>query len=50
MNKFILGLQLFKNMGLRYVSYRIFHEVDKRVGTLQKRHPIHPQKKALYFT
>ena len=45
MNKFILGLQLFKNMGLRYVSYRIFHEVDKRVGTLQKRHPIHPQKK-----
>lgn len=45
MNKFILGLQLFKNMGLRYVSYRIFHEFDKRVGTLQKRHPIHPQKK-----
>ena len=44
MNKFILGLQLFKNMGLRYVNYRIFHEVDKRVGTLQKRHPIHPQK------
>ena len=45
MNKFILGLELFKNMGLRYVSYRIFHEFDKRVGTLQKRHPIHPQKK-----
>ncbi len=45
MNKFILGLQLFKNMGLRYVSYRIFHEFDKRFGTLQKRHPIHPQKK-----
>jgi hypothetical protein len=40
-----LGIELVKNMGFRYVNYRIFHELDKKVGTLQKRHPMHPIKK-----
>ncbi|MEN2489805.1 alginate lyase family protein [Flavobacterium sp. B11] len=34
-----LGIQLFRNMGLRYTSYRIFHELEKRSGILKKRHP-----------
>jgi len=42
---FKLGIQLAKNMGFRYVKYRVFHELDKKLGTLQKRHPIRPQKK-----
>lgn len=45
MNKLSLSLQLFKNMGLRYICYRIFHEIDKKIGTLQKRHPINPKKR-----
>lgn len=34
-------------MGLRYTSYRIFHEVEKRFRLLKKKHPINPPKK--YF-
>ncbi len=30
-------------MGLRYVLYRIIHEVEKRVGVLQKRFPTNPK-------
>lgn len=32
-------------MGLRYTSYRIRHEVEKRIGLLKKRHLINPQFK-----
>jgi len=32
-------------MGLRYTSYRIKHEVEKRMGMLKKRHPIRPEIK-----
>jgi len=38
-----LGLQLLKNMGLRYTTYRIFHELDKKSGLLKKRHPTNPE-------
>ncbi|MCR4030924.1 alginate lyase family protein [Flavobacterium panacis] len=37
--KLKLGVQLFYNMGLRYTSYRILHEIEKRTGVLEKRHP-----------
>ena len=32
-------------MGLRYTSYRIRHEVEKRLGFLKKKHPINPDTK-----
>jgi len=32
-------------MGLRYVMYRITHEVEKRIGLLKNRFPIKPKKK-----
>ena len=38
-----LGLQLLKNMGFRYTTYRIFHELDKKSGLLKKRHPTNPE-------
>lgn len=40
-----LAFQLFQNMGLRYTSYRIRHEFEKRLGLLKKRHPVNPQFK-----
>lgn len=42
-----LALQLIGNMGIRYISYRVKHEIEKKVGMLQKRHPILPNKKNL---
>ena len=40
-----LAFQLFQNMGLRYVFYRIRYVIEKRIGLLKKKHPIHPVKK-----
>ncbi len=34
-------------MGLRYVAYRTWHEVEKRTGLLKKRFPVSPEPK--YF-
>ncbi|MHA6697202.1 alginate lyase family protein [Chryseobacterium sp. A321] len=34
-----LAIQLFNNMGTRYVSYRVRHEMEKRLGMLKKKHP-----------
>lgn len=36
------ALQIFRNMGLRYVAYRAWHEVEKRTGLLQQRFPTQP--------
>ncbi len=40
-----LAFQLFQNMGLRYTSYRLRHEFEKRLGLLKKRHPVNPKFK-----
>ncbi|RTY86073.1 alginate lyase family protein [Flavobacterium sp. RSP15] len=32
-------------MGIRYTSYRIRHELEKRMGLLKKKHPVNPQNK-----
>lgn len=32
-------------MGMRYTSYRIRHELEKKLGILRKRHPINPSFK-----
>ncbi len=40
-----LGFQLFQNMGLRYTSYRVAHELDKRLGLLKKKHPVSPEQR-----
>lgn len=37
-----LALQLFTNMGPRYIAYRVKHEVEKKAGLLKKRHPANP--------
>lgn len=42
-----LAFQLFRNMGLRYTSYRICNEFEKRTGLLKKKHPTNPKIK--YF-
>ena len=34
-----LGIQLYQNMGTRYVVYRVCHELEKRLGLLKKKHP-----------
>lgn len=34
-----LALELYKNMGFRYVKYRIIHELEKKTGRLKARHP-----------
>lgn len=34
-----LAIQLYKNMGTRYVAYRVRHELEKRSGLLKKTHP-----------
>mgnify|MGYP001023975849 CR=1 FL=1 len=36
------GLQIVKNMGTRYMLYRVRHEWEKRMGVLKKRHPVNP--------
>lgn len=42
---FLLAIQMVKNMGLRYIGYRVLHEFDKKSGLLKKRHPINPDSK-----
>ncbi|WP_353150628.1 heparinase II/III-family protein [Flavobacterium sp.] len=37
--KINLAIQLYKNMGSRYVAYRVFHELEKKLGRLRKKHP-----------
>ena len=32
-------------MGFRYTSYRVRHELEKRLGLLKKKHPLQPEKK-----
>lgn len=32
-------------MGFRYTSYRIRHEIEKRLGLLKKKHPLQPENK-----
>lgn len=34
-----LAIQLLRNMGTRYVMYRIFHELEKKLGRLKKKNP-----------
>lgn len=41
-SKFKTSFQLLRNMGMRYVSYRMKHELEKRMKVLQKRHPKNP--------
>ncbi len=36
---------LVRNMGFRYAGYRVRHEVEKRMGLLQRRTPINPPEK-----
>jgi hypothetical protein len=35
-----LAIQLLRNMGTRYVMYRVFHELEKKLGRLKKKHPV----------
>lgn len=43
-----LIFQLFKNMGARYSLYRVSHEIEKKLGILEKRHPLSLQQKSFY--
>ena len=36
-----LAIQLYQNMGTRYVMYRVFHELEKKLGRLKRKHPAH---------
>lgn len=38
-------IQLLKNMGPRYVAYRVFHELEKRLGVLKRKHKASPASK-----
>ena len=38
-----LVFQLFKNMGPRYVTYRLIHELKKRTGILLNSFPVNPK-------
>lgn len=42
LQKRFLYLQLLQNMGMRYITYRIRHELEKRSGILKKRFPVNP--------
>lgn len=41
-----LAFQLIQNMGLRYTSYRIRNEIEKKLGILKKMHPTSPEQKS----
>lgn len=43
--KLKLGLQLIKNMGLRYVSYRVYNIFEQKTGRLKKKHPMNVSSK-----
>jgi hypothetical protein len=34
-----LAIQLCKNMGTRYITYRVQHEIERKLGVLKSRHP-----------
>lgn len=35
-----LAIQLYNNMGTRYVTYRVKHEFEKKLGLLKRKHPL----------
>jgi hypothetical protein len=39
MNKILAGVKLLKNMGLRYMLFRVFHVISKRTGFFERRFP-----------
>jgi hypothetical protein len=45
MKKLFLFLQLIKNMGWRYIVYRVKHIINTKLGILQKKHPLNPTSK-----
>ena len=45
LKKLYTSLQLLKNMGPRYVGYRIRLEMEKKMGLLKRKHPINPPLK-----
>lgn len=34
-------LNFYRNMGARYITYRVRHELEKKLGLLKKKHPSH---------
>ena len=40
--KITLGWQLLRNMGLRYVSYRVWYEIERRMGWMKRAYPVDP--------
>ena len=40
-----LKFELIKNMGVRYIIYRIFHEFEKKTGLLKFKHPSNKKSK-----
>ncbi|MES2239782.1 MAG: heparinase II/III-family protein [Bacteroidota bacterium] len=40
-----LAIQLFQNMGIRYTAYRVRHEIEKCLGSLEKKYPRNPDNK-----
>ena len=47
MNKITTGIQLIKNMGLRYLFFRISHLIAVKSGILKKKFPVRPHSVAL---
>lgn len=39
-----LAIQLVRNMGWRYATFRLRHEAEKKLGLLRQRHPVFPAK------
>jgi len=42
LRKIQMGLEIWRNMGNRYLLFRVSHELDKRTGKLAKRFPTQP--------
>jgi hypothetical protein len=42
LNKISLAFQLFKNMGPRYLAFRVFFEFKKKTGLLKRQYPTNP--------
>lgn len=49
LNKLYLSFEFIRNMGLRYVSYRIWYEFQKRTGILKRRFPM-TEKERTYLS
>ena len=45
-SKIKAALNLFQNMGPRYVAFRISHEMQRRTGMLKKKFPVNPKEVA----